>query len=182
MFDSVPHVIRDFLCGYFANLIGPGSLAHAPVVTSLASTFPLGAFWYSVCAGLRPDNELLQAYNCLGRRLIRDSSMFEPFLGVPRCDLSLDELEVFMRADNPNVAFRRASRSFLSVELWPRVVAFLNWHPGGSGSQMGLFGSEARVADSPEVRDAIRNMERALDSLFRAVGEPNLARRRGRRG
>lgn len=81
----------NFLVGYLASLIAPGSLAHIDLVMKYISSFRTAALWYGMCGGLQRKNEVLLSFNVLGRRLLRELLRKERLLDPPTCDIALPD-------------------------------------------------------------------------------------------
>jgi hypothetical protein len=125
---KLPNVnLRDFLIGYLASLIGPGSLAHMDLVMKYVSSFPNATLWYGMCAGLQKKGDLLVSFNVLGRWLLRELLRKDRLFDPPSCDMSLPELQVIFEGGIDPARFPRFTSSRVVVELQPYIAIGLNW-------------------------------------------------------
>jgi hypothetical protein len=115
-----------FAIGYLASRINPGTLAHASLVAPALQRHPAAMLWYGVCAGMAEGTSVLGEFGGVGRRVLREVSAAENFVGRSRADISALELEIRLggeRADD----FPVYSPSQLTVELVPGVSTVVNW-------------------------------------------------------
>lgn len=156
--------IAAFIYGYVASLISPGTLSHAGLLTPILVELPYALPWYGLCAGLYKNNEVLSFGKGLCRRLVRDVTAAEPLLGNPRADIAFEELDMLLSGPKALEDFRRASQSFVVVELFPMISGSFKWRTSAEQSQMGLF-------DSPPRREAMRELEVAAHRLLEILRE-----------
>jgi hypothetical protein len=119
--------MADFVIGYMASLIGPGSLSHIDLIMKHISSFPTAALWYGLCAGLHKKNEILVSFNILGRRLIRDLLKQESLLNTPTCDIALSELQILQNITAETVQFPGLGPNRVLVEIDPCICVLLAW-------------------------------------------------------
>jgi hypothetical protein len=119
--------LASFISGYLASLIDPSSFSYTKLVLPLLDRFPTVMLWYGLCAGFQQRNDLLSQFNALGRRVLRDIAKPESPLGRPSSDISVDELEVFMRGDKQFRDFHRSSPKHISIEILPMISMSVNW-------------------------------------------------------
>jgi hypothetical protein len=160
--NNLPLFVCDFAVGYLASRIGPGSLDHADLLASEWPQDPAPIVWLGLCAGLYPDSTVQAYANGLGKRVLRNVCAPEGILERPRCDISLSELEVLFFGDNPSVDFLTHSQTYLSVELWPRVIATLRWPTQAPAPQRADL-QDSRI--TTELRNAITGLRDLYNSL-----------------
>jgi hypothetical protein len=144
--DVSDEICTSFLVGYLASLVSDGSLEHGHLVFPLQDRLPTAMLWYGICAGLLPKSRVRTDHNHLGLRILRSLKRNHGLLSLPRCDISLAELEVLLRGDTRSRSFRQTHASFLRVEIAPMVTTVLRW-PGrqaSGGGQLGLFSADER--------------------------------------
>jgi hypothetical protein len=192
--NQVDVITSSFLAGLLADQIAPGTFEHVDLLLSYIDRYPMALVWYGLCAGLRPDSEVQQVGNCLGRRLVRDLLASDPVISRPKYDISVGELEVYLDREQP-LEFRVASQNHIAVELLPGVPAYMKWpvppaaegvpggskevplHPGREQRELPLKSalgeippSEQRLSSEQEY--AIRELERALERVKLVFKEP----------
>ena len=127
--NDQPH--SAFVLGYLASRINPGTLLHAALLAPALKRYPSVMLWYGVCAGFADPSAIMTALGGLGRRALRDLCVRQHLFDRPTADLSLDELEIFLRErpdDPPDFAVSTPTQ--LSVELDAGVWSVVNWSRG----------------------------------------------------
>jgi hypothetical protein len=169
----------DFLGGYLASQVSPGTLDHFALVLPHLRAFPTAFLWYGLCAGLRQPSNVLNFSDGLGRRVIRDVLRNEGFLDRPRCDIALVELDVVSRSDGLALDFRTTNPGLLEVEIAPCTTTLVRW-PGRAELQPELFSSLPQTA---ELRELLADLELAFDraerirrKLAKLLGSPDTSR------
>ncbi|MGK3995651.1 hypothetical protein [Sorangium sp. So ce1024] len=158
-----------FSIGYLASRINPGTLAHASLLLGALRHYPSAMLWYGFCAGLSEESSVVSELGGVGRRVLRDLTASDEFIGRPRTDVSAAELEILLdgnRADE----FPVTSPSQLSVELEPGVWTVVNWS------------SRARSQRNPEVEVRLEEREWLTFELELAIGRLAEVHRRIRGG
>lgn len=125
--NSHSEVEQSFIFGYLGSLIGPGSLSHFDLVERCTNQFPAALLWYGLCAGLYKKNEILNSFNVLGRRLLRELLRQESIFEKPTCDIAVPELKLYLEGDRKKTHFRTFSSSKIYVELYPCICTYLRW-------------------------------------------------------
>lgn len=115
--------------GYFCNRIQPGSFAHSRVLARLVEFFPSALVWYGVFSATSPGFEFRYFANGLFAKLGRDISLPFSFAQSPQCDLSLDELDVLMRAAVKAEAIKPIQQKIASVSLLPGLDVLSRFTP-----------------------------------------------------
>jgi hypothetical protein len=165
--------IAAFMYGYLASLIGPGALSHAALLKPVLQQYPQALSWYGVCAGLYKNSEVLSFAKGLCRRLVRDATSVEPLLANPRADISFDELEMLLSGAKPLEDFRRASNTFVVVELLPTISGSFKWRNTAEQSQLTLFGSQSNKDVMTELEIAARHLVAILQEVGIATPAKN---------
>lgn len=117
-----------FVIGYLTSLIAPGSFDHLSLLAPIADSLPSALLWYGLCAGLSPDNRLLDSFDGLGRRVMREVQREPDLLRSPSCDIALAELEI-LGGSASNLQMLSSGKPYVEVEIFPcislpcRVVA-----------------------------------------------------------
>ena len=119
----------DFIVGFLASMIAPGSLAHIGLLMKNIEHFPLSAIWYASCASIADRRKFLSEMEGIGRRILRDLVSKFDISNQPTCDLALPELEVYLDARNQYRDFLISVPNYLSVELTPGAETFVSWRP-----------------------------------------------------
>ncbi|MDP2876034.1 MAG: hypothetical protein Q8O00_07605 [Holophaga sp.] len=115
--------------GYFCNRILPGSFAHGKVLTRLVEFFPSALVWYGAFCSTSPSFDARNFGNGLFAKLGRDISQPFSFAQRPQCDLSLDELEVLMRAPVRTDAIKPIQQRIAAVALLPGIDVLSRFIP-----------------------------------------------------
>ncbi len=162
----------SFAVGYFCNRILPGSFTHGGVLARLVEFFPSALIWYGMLSATAPGFDVRLFGRGLMAKLGRDIAQPFSFAHRPRCDLSLDELEVLMRAPVRADTIKPIHQKIASIALLPGVDVFSRFSPdedghGGSDSPT----SKGIVIDQRIVL-ATRLMDEAV-SLLRELGSNN---------
>jgi len=125
--QTINNKVTEFLCGYLASQIEPGSMNHLDMIHSYIATFPSVILWYSICEGLYQNTKIHNYKNSLGWRVTRDLYLWLPDVGKPKSDISLDELEVIVDVDNPNLNFLVENPAAIFVEIVPSIYSVFIW-------------------------------------------------------
>lgn len=110
--------------GYFCNKILPGSFAHGKVLTRLVEFFPSALVWYGMFCSTSLNFDVRRFGNGLFEKLNRDISQPFSFAQRPQCDLSLDELEVLIRASVRSEIIKPIQQKIASVALLPGLDVY----------------------------------------------------------
>jgi hypothetical protein len=167
------NLLIAFLAGYIGSRIAPGELDHIFLFTRSVQFAPASLLWFTVCAGLQSQGQILTFLDGLGSRILRDLDQYDGILTRPRSDLSVTELRVLFGGNKTLSEFRTSSNGALSVELMPGVTTVVRWSRT-MDTQPDLFDRreplmEARhllseLNSSLERVDAVRRrLERTLD-------------------
>lgn len=119
----------SFAVGYFCNRILPGSFAHSKVLTRLVEFFPSALIWYGTFCSTSPGFDTRHFGSGLFAKLGRDITQPFSFAQRPQCDLSLDELEVLMRATVRADAIKPIQQKIAAVALLPGLNVFSRFMP-----------------------------------------------------
>ncbi|MFA6310746.1 MAG: hypothetical protein WCV99_01780 [Sterolibacterium sp.] len=150
----------EIVVGYICNRILPSSFAHSGALVPLAQFFPAALVWYGYFSLLTKPAKTSSLSAGLVLKLERD--LVEPFSleQRPRCDISLDELDVLSRATMPAEAIKPTQQRALLVGLLPGVDVYTR------------FGSDADRSVERARRDAEMSTlhRRVTDLLQEALG------------
>lgn len=119
----------SFAVGYFCNRILPGSFAHSKVLTRLTEFFPSALIWYGMFCSTSQGFDASHFGSGLFAKLGRDISQPFSFAQRPQCDLSLDELDVLMRAAVRADAIKPIQQKIATVSLLPGLDVFSRFTP-----------------------------------------------------
>jgi hypothetical protein len=153
--DSRNVLPGEIFVAFVCNQILPGSFAHTSVLSSLASQFPAALIWYGFFSALSGFDVRGKRESGLTVKLERD--VLEPFSieQRPRCDISLDELEVLSRIQLRVDMIRPSQQRSLLVALFPGVDVYSR------------FGGEADLSNGRARRDsALREANSHLSRLL----------------
>lgn len=118
---------------YFCNRILPGSFAHVKVLVRLVEFFPSVLVWYGMFCSTSTEFNARHFGNGLFEKLGRDMSQPFSFAQRPQCDLSLEELEVLMRASIKPEVIKPIQQKIASVALLPGLDVFSRFAPDDDG-------------------------------------------------
>jgi hypothetical protein len=176
--------LAAFELAYRASLISPGSLEHVGLLLPLLPAFPEILVWYGFLAGLMAKAQPLSLGGGLGMRVLRDAVRQEDWLERPTCDIAFSELEMVLKADNPQTDFRIGSQSQLNVELAPGVNTVLRWPPK-SESPGELFSARVSIDDvrkmMGELNARFHDLDRTRSKLVELLNLENTHREGSRR-
>lgn len=152
--------VDEIAVGYICNRILPSSFAHSGALVPLASFFPAALVWYGYFSMLTKPAKTSSLSSGLLLKLERD--LVEPFSleQRPRCDISLEELDVLSRATMRAEAIKPTQQRALLVGLLPGVDVYAR------------FGSDADSSVERARRDAETSTlhGRVADLLQEALG------------
>ena len=151
--------VAAFICGYFASQISPGTFDHGMLVAPHVKILSSALLWFGLCAGLRNQSALQRNPPGLGRRILREVLRSESLLDLPRCDISLAELEVLSKGDGP-ITLRPAVQGHLEVEIAPCVNSYIRW-PSRPAELQESTTSPAQ----PEVRRVLAELDHAVGRI-----------------
>lgn len=148
----------DFVRGYLASLLSPGTIEYLSLVSSYLDEYPMLLMWYAFFAGLHPESKVLSQFGGLCRRLLKDVEQRDMLFERPRCDISVEELEVLAATGLSGLTYiRGGAQGSVRVELYPTLSAPVRLTPSASDQPM-LFEPVTRdpsqVVDNSEVREA----------------------------
>lgn len=124
----------SLVVGYFCNRILPGSFAHGKVLARLVEFFPSALVWYGTFCSMSPSFDARLFGNGLFAKLSRDISQPFSFAQRPQSDISLDELEVLMRAPVRADVIKPVQHRIAAVTLLPGLDVFSRFNPGDDSS------------------------------------------------
>lgn len=134
--------------GYLCNRILPGSFAHGKVILRLMEFFPSALVWYGMFCATSSSFDVLQFGSGLFAKLCRDVLQSFSFTQRPQCDLSLDELEVLMRASGRAEVIKPIQQKIASVALLPGIDVLSRFTHGDVGrGEREVGGIDAGMVD-----------------------------------
>lgn len=152
--------VDEIAVGYICNRILPSSFAHSGALVPLAPFFPAALVWYGYFSLLSKPSKTSSLSAGLLLKLERD--LVEPFSleQRPRCDISIEELDVLSRATMRAEAIRPTQQRALLVGLLPGVDVYAR------------FGSDADSSVDRARQDAEMSAlhGRVADLLQEALG------------
>lgn len=116
--------VDEIAVGYICNRILPSSFAHSGALVPLAPFFPAALVWYGYFSLL---TKLAKASSLSAGLLLKlERDVVEPFSleQRPRCDISLEELDVLSRATMRAEAIKPTQQRALLVGLLPGVDVY----------------------------------------------------------
>ncbi len=144
---------------YFCNKILPGSFAHGKVLARLIEFFPSALVWYGAFCSTSPGFDAHHFGSGLLSKLGRDAAMPFSFAQRPQCDLSLDELEVLMRAPLKTESIKPVQQKIAAVALLPGLDIFSRFspddepHAARDAMSISIEASEATIARATRLFD-----------------------------
>jgi hypothetical protein len=167
------NLLASFIAGYIGSKIAPGELDHFVLFIRPASFAPAALLWFSLCAGLQGQGQVLSFLDGLGRRILRDLDQQDNLIGRPRSDLAFMELKVLFGREKVLSEFRTTNSNALNVELLPGVTTTVRW-PRSQELKSDLFEKRESFAETRQLLSELsfsldrvegvrRRLERALD-------------------
>jgi len=115
-------IAMSFIAAYLTFKVNPGSMTHCSLLGgTIQKSLPTALIWYGFISGLYSKSDLLGAFDCLGRRIIRDISYRSELFDQPTCDVSVDEFDVASSGENKLTYFRKYIEKDLKIEIYPHV-------------------------------------------------------------
>lgn len=157
--------------GYFCNRILPGSFAHSKLLVRLVEFFPSVLVWYGMFCSTSTDFDARHFGNGLFKKLGRDMSQPFSFAQRPQCDLSLDELEVLMRAPVRPEIIKPIQQKIASIALLPGLDVFSRFtHDDDGHGGRDFAAMKAGVSDERLTR-ATQLLDEAVSLLHQFGGQ-----------
>jgi hypothetical protein len=144
------------------NRIFPGSFAHAGVLGNLVNVFPAALIWYGVLAAISKPSASQHLSPSLLSKLERDVLDSFTLEQRPRCDISLEELEVLSRTPLRPETVKPSQQRVLLVALLPGVDTYTRFSL--EGDAMG-----ERVRRDAEADELRRRVSRLLEDALYAL-------------
>lgn len=166
----------EIAVAFICNRILPGSFAHAGALAKLVEFFPAALIWYGFFAALSKPSASHRLSSSMIAKLERDLLDSFSFEQRPRCDISLEELEVLSRAPLRAEEVQPSHQRALLVALVPGVNLYTRF--GSEGDAVG--DRIRRDAEAEELHGRVSKLlEEALYTLKKA-GTVNRGRQKGR--
>ena len=156
----------DFLCGYLASRLNPGSFEYVALVCQYLEHQPMILMWYALCESLVPESKMLFRHEGVLRRVLREIMQPESIFSVPRCDVALDELSILSLDRGAFESLRAGLQTPIRVEILPLVYTRLRSTQSG-GEQMALF----KTAESTNVARFAKQIGSAIETLERVYSK-----------
>ena len=165
-----------FCCGLLASRVAPGSLEHAGLLVPYLDSMKGLMLWYGLCAGMTPKSKLANYSDSLGRRVLRDMATEDTIFSKPRCDISVEELDVLSMSEASLRNIRNSIPGKLIVEISPCVNALIRWpatERTHAATQRSLFGDntrdfEAALLDLNRSLERVRDLDHSLEKAKRS--------------
>jgi hypothetical protein len=120
--DNSHGVRNDEIAIAFAcNRILPGSFSHVGVLLKLADSFPLAILWYGMFSALNNFNNSKIVSPGLVAKLERDLIESFSFEQRPKCDISLQELDVISRVGVRSEVLKPSQQRAILVSIYPGI-------------------------------------------------------------
>ena len=171
--SSQPAVIA---LGLLASRIAPGSLDHMALIRPYVARMQGLALWYGLFSGMTRGARLIDRYENVGRRILRDMRVADGVLASPNCDIAVDELEIISTSESLLQNLPRASGEQLVIEVLPCVNTTAPWltkEPSTSPAQQSFFDDETRRLESD-----VSALNHAAETLLRRLRRLGRASRR----
>jgi hypothetical protein len=157
--------------GYFCNRIQPGSFAHGKLLVRLIEFFPSVLVWYGMFCSTSTSFDARHFGSGLFEKLGRDMSQPFSFVQRPQCDLSLDELEVLMRAPVRPETVKPIQQKIASIALLPGLDIFSRFTPDDdSHGGRDIAAMKTRVSDE-RLTQATQLLDQAVSLLHQLGGQ-----------
>ena len=161
-----------FACGLLASRVAPGSIEHAGVLAPYINYAKGLLLWYGLCAGLTKGSKLVEFSDSLGRRLLRDLRLRDSVFASPRCDISIDELEVIGVSESSLASIQNSVPGQIAIEIFPCINTLARWPRREAEQKSDYFQPllfENSLMELQEVtgdlRRAVNRAKRRLDRL-----------------
>lgn len=155
---------REFIIGYLGSLIGPGSLSHYELMSQYFDSSPKILIWYGLCAGLQKKNDLINSFNILGRRVLRELLKKESILDTPTADISFLEFQLLLEGDIKITDFRTFASTRVNIEILPGVNGNFAWPRKEFRNQVDLFTNPEEMQNKDNLLKELSNhLTKALD-------------------
>jgi hypothetical protein len=161
---------RDFLCGFLASQIGPGTLDYLQLLMPQLEQFPTALLWYGLCSGLQRRSSLYGFAGGLGRRVLREIIRKESVFDSPQADIALSELEVLTASDTAAMDFRTGAQGILAVEILPLVVTTVRW-PSKQIDQAELFSNESSFSELRELTVLLDELRKRMSYIQNRISQ-----------
>lgn len=140
--------IRDCIAGCLLSRLGDGSFKFLSHALSLSPTLPMAAMWFAAWSGLQKTTDVMTAFNCMGRRIARDTISRSMIYADPVDDISVEELRVL---GNDLDTIPKGNPGVISVEIYPNV-----------SSRQRLPRTPAGATNNGEFRQELRALKHLL--------------------
>ena len=156
-----------FAFALLASRISPGSFSHVGLLIPYLPKLNEIVLWYGFCAGVTRGSALSAYSGNLGRRVLRDLMTKDDVFSRPRCDLSVEELQVISASSAFVQTIPNAVPGRLLVEIGPGVNTIVSLHHGApvGPRQYSMFAEL-----NPTLEAAFRDLDRALAKTRRVLG------------
>lgn len=184
-------MIREFVGGYLASRLAPGTFDHHELLIPYLPKLPSLLLWYGLCAGLSSDSKLRNFGAGIGRRIIREAVQEENILNRPRCDIALEELEVLSSGKNQVQNFHTKESGYLIVEIFPCINCTMRNTEQFDLSRLNQIQQKIIIQDNreSELRNLLLDLDRSLNSIDRIrnrissiIGNGEQRQGRGKKG
>lgn len=157
----------DIAVAFACNRILPGSFAHSTVLARLVEFFPSALVWYGYFAALSNPSDSQHLGTSLISKLGRDLDEEFSFKQRPRCDISLEELEILTRISLSADLIKPSQPRAVLVALLPGVDIYTRFgtevDSGGDRVRRELEGEELHSRVSKLLEEALHALSKYGD-------------------
>jgi hypothetical protein len=117
---------KNFIAAFLTYKINPGSMSHCSLLDGITKKhFPTALIWYGFISGLSTKSDIISAFDCLGRLIIRDITYRSELFDQPTCHVSADEIEVVSSGENQLSYYKKYVEKELKIEIFPHVNMYV---------------------------------------------------------
>jgi len=165
---------RSFIVAYLAFKINPGTMSHCKLLGTFNNEFPSALVFYGFISGIYSKTELLESFDCLGRRIARDITRRADLFDHPTCDISVEEMDVLSSGENPLTHYKKFVDSAIKVELFPHVnVYYPVLSPNSDSSKLNAIFNDNRLL--AELGESLRRTNDLFSKIKNNIKPSNLA-------
>lgn len=165
----------NFIAGYLTSQVSPGTFDHFALLLPYRSSLSSAMLWYGLSAGLYKDAQLKKSFAGLGHRVWREIARIESTLDRPRCDISIDELEIWNRGENNTLTdIPSNTPGVFQIEIAPLVNTWVKSPDkilinGSNSSTLSVDSQQevrALISDLGQLVGRVENLRQRLSTLL----------------
>lgn len=111
---------KEMILGYAAAQVAEGSLNYLSLASRYSNEFPLSVLWFGLFSGLNKNTDILNAGECLGRRISKTLRWPGRNLPPVEADLNFEEF-LLLNGEGRLGRIRTGQQSAISIELFPGI-------------------------------------------------------------